>query len=227
MPSSDGPRTIARLVAAHELLASNAVNDIYRQKLGLSEWTPAAASVFARLDKVMVRDKVDYTLFWRLLALVPETLLAHAGGAEGWTDAALQAVLLSIGDMFYTPLSGSAAGDWCAILRDWLSLLRVSLDAKVSSSSSSSSSLSSSSEGLVVEALRVSSEMRLASPKYVLREWMLVYAYKALERGDVGPMVELHKLLRKPYDEQPDMVSKYFRRTPSEAQGKAGTAYMT
>jgi len=45
-------------------------------------------------------------------------------------------------------------------------------------------------------------EMELANPKYILRNWMAAEAYEAAERGDFGPVREVHKLLCNPYEEQ-------------------------
>ena len=44
--------------------------------------------------------------------------------------------------------------------------------------------------------------MELANPKYILRNWMAAEAYEAAERGDFGPVREVHKLLCNPYEEQ-------------------------
>jgi hypothetical protein len=44
--------------------------------------------------------------------------------------------------------------------------------------------------------------MNLANPRYILRNWMAAEAYEAAERGDFGPVREVHKLLCNPYEEQ-------------------------
>ena len=41
--------------------------------------------------------------------------------------------------------------------------------------------------------------------RYVPREWMLVDAYTAANRGDYSEIKALHNLFKKPYDEQPEM----------------------
>ena len=41
---------------------------------------------------------------------------------------------------------------------------------------------------------------------------MMVPVYQAAERGDFGPLHELLALLKRPYDEQPEMEAKYFRK---------------
>ena len=44
--------------------------------------------------------------------------------------------------------------------------------------------------------------MSRANPKYILRNWMAAEAYEAAERGDFGPVREVHQLLCNPYEEQ-------------------------
>ena len=41
--------------------------------------------------------------------------------------------------------------------------------------------------------------------RYVPREWMLVDAYTAANRGDYSEIKALHNLFKKPYDEQPEL----------------------
>jgi uncharacterized protein YdiU (UPF0061 family) len=69
--------------------------------------------------------------------------------------------------------------------------------------------------------------MRRISPKYVPREWMLTEAYAAANSGDYSKVHFFQDLFRKPFDEQPEMEERYYRRTPDFAQGKPGVAYMS
>ena len=46
--------------------------------------------------------------------------------------------------------------------------------------------------------------MRLANPKYVLRNYLAQQAIEALERDDATVIERLMDVLRKPYDEQPE-----------------------
>jgi uncharacterized protein YdiU (UPF0061 family) len=73
--------------------------------------------------------------------------------------------------------------------------------------------------------------MRLASPKFVPREWMLVGAYTKANSGDFTMVEELQSLFTSPYDEQSqDMTDKYYRRAPDviySGAGMGGIAYMT
>jgi len=69
--------------------------------------------------------------------------------------------------------------------------------------------------------------MNRANPKYVLREWMLVDAYNAANRGDLSVARDLHALVKSPYDDQPDFHDRYYRRADPDDLTKPGTAFMT
>ena len=88
--------------------------------------------------------------------------------------------------------------------------------------------------------------MRLANPKYVLREWMLVESYskaapassqlpsmpftlpKPSGDGDESMIHELFELIKNPYDEgTAEQDEKYYRRAPDAALKAGGTAFMS
>jgi len=70
--------------------------------------------------------------------------------------------------------------------------------------------------------------MKMFSPKYIPREFMLVDAYTRAENGDYELVKILEKLLSKPYDEQPEFESLYYTlMSLNTVTKKAGTAYMT
>lgn len=70
-------------------------------------------------------------------------------------------------------------------------------------------------------------EMRLATPKFIPREWMLASAYTAAEEGDHSVLEELLELLCTPFDEHPELEDKYYRLTPDDMRGKAGISYFS
>lgn len=78
----------------------------------------------------------------------------------------------------------------------------------------------------------ISTQMKLYSPKYIPREWMLATAYTYAEDDDDIDKYEylqlIEQLLSKPYDEQPEMEAQFYRLTPLHTlTSKAGIAYMT
>jgi uncharacterized protein YdiU (UPF0061 family) len=70
--------------------------------------------------------------------------------------------------------------------------------------------------------------MRLESPKYVPREWMLVKAYTDAQNGSYGQLLELEQLFKNPYDEQKNMENKYYKLTPLDlVEDKPGFSQMS
>eukprot|EP00929_Paragymnodinium_shiwhaense_P054039 TRINITY_DN27086_c0_g1_i1.p1 TRINITY_DN27086_c0_g1~~TRINITY_DN27086_c0_g1_i1.p1 ORF type:complete len:657 (+),score=105.77 TRINITY_DN27086_c0_g1_i1:76-2046(+) len=130
--------------------------------------------------------------------------LAHVA-ASNTAEASPQELLQHLQASFYEDLPGATEQQWAAWLQDWLSALRA--------------------EGR--EAALISADMNLASPKYVPREWMLVAAYEATQRGDMAPLEELQRLFAEPYGEQPEFHERFFRRQPLEVHGKGGVAWMS
>jgi len=55
--------------------------------------------------------------------------------------------------------------------------------------------------------------MHAVNPKYILRNYLAQQAIEAAERGDYGPVRELHRVLSRPFDEQPGM-ERYAERPP-------------
>jgi uncharacterized protein YdiU (UPF0061 family) len=69
--------------------------------------------------------------------------------------------------------------------------------------------------------------MNSVNPKYVLRNWMAQLAIDAAEKGDFSLVNELYELLKKPYDEQPDMEEKWFVKRPEWARQRAGCSMLS
>lgn len=113
---------------------------------------------------------------------------------------------------FYDPPSASTLELWLQFVVEWTKEV-----------STHSQKAEGSSQALKSAAAR----MRLENPKYVPREWMLVAAYNAANEEVFAPVLELHELFKKPYDEQPEMEAKYFRKAKDDDLRKAGTAYMS
>ncbi|WP_343348775.1 protein adenylyltransferase SelO [Pseudomonas sediminis] len=55
--------------------------------------------------------------------------------------------------------------------------------------------------------------MHAVNPKYILRNYLAQQAIEAAERGDYGPVRELHSVLSRPFDEQPGL-ERYAERPP-------------
>jgi len=75
---------------------------------------------------------------------------------------------------------------------------------------------------------KLSEQMKKVNPKYTLREWFLVPAYKAAEKGDYTLINELQEVMTKPYDEQSkEMEEKYYKKKPSQLFDIAGISHVS
>lgn len=74
----------------------------------------------------------------------------------------------------------------------------------------------------------LSTQMKAVNPKYTLREWFLVPAYKQAEQGDYSLIKELQEIMTDPYDEQSEEIEeKYYREKPSEFFDIAGISHVS
>lgn len=74
----------------------------------------------------------------------------------------------------------------------------------------------------------VSLTMCNTNPKYTLREWHLVNAYKAAQNGDYSLIRELQEVMTHPYEELSlEMERKYYKRKPQELFRIAGVSHIS
>ena len=69
--------------------------------------------------------------------------------------------------------------------------------------------------------------MRLANPKYVLRNWMAQLAIDAAEKDDYSVASELYELLKSPYEEQSDFEGEWFQKRPEWARHRVGCSMLS
>lgn len=75
---------------------------------------------------------------------------------------------------------------------------------------------------------KLSEQMKRVNPKYTLREWFLVPAYQAAEKGDYTLIKELQEVMTKPYDEQSkEIEEKYYEKKPSQFFDIAGISHVS
>lgn len=68
--------------------------------------------------------------------------------------------------------------------------------------------------------------MNEVNPKYVLRNYLAQVAIDAAEAGDVAPAAELFRVMKRPYDEQPE-AQHYAALRPDWARTKAGCSQLS
>jgi uncharacterized protein YdiU (UPF0061 family) len=69
-------------------------------------------------------------------------------------------------------------------------------------------------------------KMDLVNPKYVLRNYMAQIAIDAANNEDYSVVNELHTILKKPYDEQPEF-EKWYAKRPDWAREKIGCSMLS
>ena len=70
-------------------------------------------------------------------------------------------------------------------------------------------------------------KMKIANPKYVLRNWMAQLAIDAAEGDDYSVAIELYELLKNPYLEQPEYEEKWFKKRPEWARHRVGCSMLS
>ncbi|MHC6647329.1 protein adenylyltransferase SelO [Alteromonas sp. HB246098] len=112
---------------------------------------------------------------------------------------------------FYYPPKAEVMTEWKAWLQTWRE--RIEKDAEAH-------------DDVANATAAVAENMRKANPKFTWREWLIVPAYKAAEKGDFTQIHELQKILTAPYDEQTEEVeNKYYQLRPLEFFSAGGVAH--
>jgi len=186
------------------------LGEMRRAKLGLKEWDDEGREeLWDPLMKLMTKSGADYTIFFRQLAEVSDAQAAAAGKAG--SPAALSATdpMLALLGMAFDDegkMEDDLRGEWCS----WLGQYARRLDA----------------DAMGEGARRA--VMKAGSPKFIPREWMLVEAYQAAEKGDFSVLTELQGVFASPFDEHtPELTARYFKRAPAALVKKAGVGYFS
>lgn len=75
---------------------------------------------------------------------------------------------------------------------------------------------------------KLSRQMKAVNPKYTLREWFLVPAYRRAADGDYALIRELQSVMTNPYAEQSKAIEeRYYRQKPSEFFEIAGISHVS
>jgi len=74
----------------------------------------------------------------------------------------------------------------------------------------------------------LSAKMKLINPKYTLREWFLVPAYKQANEGDYALIKEIQEIMTNPYSEQSiEVENKYYSLKPLEFFELGGVSHVS
>lgn len=87
---------------------------------------------------------------------------------------------------------------------------------------------SSTKDSFLKSCEELSAKMKLINPKYTLREWFLVPAYKKASEGDYSLLRELQEVMTDPYKNQSKEVEeKYYRLKPAHLFNLAGVSHVS
>merc|ERR1740124_1166722 len=220
---------------------------VFRIKMGFHPSDNKHDHLWNDLEPILAETRADWTLFWRqLTTVVKEYPVIGREGTGGHISTSNEEVLTLLqGDdeakpgssAFYTPLDTESKMKLLKWIQAWREALVDSYG-----DDGSSTVLSQKDGNLVPPEER----MRLANPKYVLREWMMVEAYSkaspetvsssssifkpaaAASQSDESLIHKLFELILNPYDEgTEEQDKKYYRRAPDSAMTAGGTAFMS
>jgi len=171
--------------------------------------------LWGEMESLLTRSKADWILIWRQLYTIVKTFPV-TGSESISTEYEEMFELLNGNELvdaesspFYEPVTVEVRKDWIQWIKKWREAL-----------------VSSHADATFIIAPE--EQMRLANPKYALREWMLVDAYTKAAEGDYSEIHALLRLIEHPYEEgTPSQHTKYYKRAPESALISGGTAFMS
>ncbi|MDG4866437.1 protein adenylyltransferase SelO family protein [Guyparkeria sp. 1SP6A2] len=203
----DDPDAIEQLDALEDGFAQvmgEKLERMWARKLGLAS---VDAELFVELQTLMTTTPVDYTLFFRELSHVPDSI--EPLKRSFYADLERSDVSIK-GSAQNTQATDERWAEWLA---KWRSLVGVDDDTK-------------SATELARTRDEISQAMKRVNPKYTLREWFLVAAYQQAAAGDHSAIRELQDVMTQPYAEQSKAVEeKYYRLKPSSLFHVGGVSH--
>ena len=154
--------------------------------------------LFQELAGLMIETSVDYTIFFRELSHLPDEITP-------------------LTKSFYKVSTTSEAllKRWSEWLERWKAYIKLSNLSDIKASTPESRE-------------KLSQQMKRVNPKYTLREWLLVPAYRAAEEGDYTLINVLQEVMSNPYDEQSkEIEEKYYAKKPAELFKIAGISHIS
>lgn len=199
MPLVDGNNEAARelrlIKESFPAMMEEKMHLMWAKKLGLRKLD---VTIFNDLIKLMLETTVDYTIFFRELSNIPESI-------EPLTKS-----------FYHHPVGDdNLMMRWSQWLDQWLVALRT-INPKALSGETTASKAA------------LSKAMKGVNPKYILREWHLVSAYQKANDGDYTLIHELQDVMANPYaDQSPAIDKKYYLKKPTEFFHLAGVSHVS
>ncbi|OCL96928.1 protein adenylyltransferase SelO family protein [Arcobacter porcinus] len=150
-------------------------------------------------------ESFDFKLFEELVNLMIETKVDYTIFFRELSNIPKE--VLDLEKSFYDKLDENLKNRWQKWFESWKTKINIEDEE--------------SKENLI-------KNMKAINPKYVLREWHLVWAYKEAQKENYESLKELEKIMIKPYEEQSkDIEEKYYSKKPKEYFGIAGVSHVS
>ncbi len=183
----------------------NSYNDAYpiaylkmmRAKLGLTTTDTADQDLINELETVLQLTETDMTIWFRNLSNLPKAYKITPNNSP------LKTILK---DAFYTPekLNNEVTKKW----HIWLQKYLIRLQREHNSDGNRKK---------IMDAV---------NPKYVLRNYIAQLVIDQADKGNYNLLNDIHDMLKKPYDEQPN-YEKWFTKRPEWARHKVGCSMLS
>jgi uncharacterized protein YdiU (UPF0061 family) len=193
---SDAQSLAAGLERYRSTLASTH-HEMMSKKLGLISPEDEDETLFEELHQSMADSQVDMTLFFRHLSHAAPEIVESSGNAEPLFQQLVEAVSYE-----------DAQSRGHENLLQWLGRYAQRLRRETAAPES------------------IHATMLRANPKYVLRNYLAQNAIDAANTGDVSYLQALMRVLKTPYDEQPEHDELAAKR-PDWARTKPGCATLS
>jgi uncharacterized protein YdiU (UPF0061 family) len=178
------------------------LEQMWAAKLGLEVYNEA---LFSELISLMTLTPVDYTIFFRELSHLPDDIEPLKKSFYGELNPAENGINST------SPNAQDIEQHWSTWLDKWQTLVGITDKNDTNPTRSREA---------------ISSQMKQVNPKYSLREWQLVAAYKQAAEGDYTLLRELQDVMTQPYAEQSkDIEEKYYRLMPTELSDIGGVSH--
>ncbi|TGN41177.1 protein adenylyltransferase SelO [Marinobacter confluentis] len=151
-------------------------------------------------------EAFDAELFKELIALMTQTPVDYTLFFRALSD--IPDDIAPLTNSFYRPLAEAGTAESDGLLKRWKEWL-----------SAWKSRIGPSTE-------EVSRQMKRVNPKYIMREWLVVPAYRQAAEGNYRPVRELQGVLSQPYSEQSaEVEAHYYRLKPLELFNLGGVSH--
>ncbi|MCW5652393.1 protein adenylyltransferase SelO [Hydrogenophaga sp.] len=178
LPLMDDPQQALEALEPYKTLMPAALQRRMGAKLGLSDVQDGDAVLTEDLMKLMARDAVDFTIFWRRLshAVADVSVSPAAASAPAVRAEPVEAPLHAVRDLF---LQREAFDAWAVRWRQRL-LAQPGFDAAATGA-----------------------RMLRTNPQVVLRNHLGELAIRAAREGDFAPLARLQNVLEQPFEALP------------------------